>query len=348
MNSFYCFIAEGQSKHPDAIVLNKDDTVPQLLAERFPPAREYQSVTVAPDAWEYPAFGNLNDDGSNIDWNALWNAAFKYLVEKRGVSADSANAALQKTAANMIGTFVPITGKVTFGVPVEDEKPTQRTHEVFKIVTYREPYNFATHMFYRNTRVAIVKNVILSEPPPTESQIAEARKRIPTKKKGFGGVFVKRPELVFNRAIHDSFINTWNQDVAAALKGVENEKTDFPFYSAETAMSKLKKHVPYDEYPVTKEQVRQFRDLLTNALRAVNMSAIGEPEPKGIYNCFSTDEHQIKPFFEDILQVTNNEIIIIGPMPEHNNGCCAYKFTCTYYVIPAGKFYSMLNTLPQF
>jgi len=120
MNTFFFFIATGKSALSIADSSGADAKVPSVLYERYAPAKEYTRITVNPDEWEYPSFGLIDVNGGNIDWNALWNAAYAHLTKKRGVPPDAAKAALNKTKAHGIGTFAILTGTVTFGVPVEE------------------------------------------------------------------------------------------------------------------------------------------------------------------------------------------------------------------------------------
>ena len=116
---FYCFIATGMAGMAGQVIaVSHDDAVPQMLASRYSPAQGCPHRVFAADDWSYPAFGRVAEDGANIDWNKLWNAAFTHLVTKCGVPPAEAKAGLELTASHRIGTFVPLTGKVTFGVPV--------------------------------------------------------------------------------------------------------------------------------------------------------------------------------------------------------------------------------------
>ena len=119
MNTFYCFIAVGKSMVPSAAVFSSADKISQLLSERYEAAKSYHRTTVNPDEWAYPSFGLIDTAGSNIEWNALWDAAYRHLVEKCGVAPSAAKAGLEKTAMYKIGTFAYLTGRVTFGVPIE-------------------------------------------------------------------------------------------------------------------------------------------------------------------------------------------------------------------------------------
>lgn len=119
-NVFYVFIAKGEDIAPNMVVISHDNELPAMLKQRYPAAAQYRNVIVRPGEWDYPPYGIVAPDGSNVDWNALWNAAYRYLVNRRGVSPRAAKAGLEITANNGIGTFVPTTGKVTFGVPVEE------------------------------------------------------------------------------------------------------------------------------------------------------------------------------------------------------------------------------------
>ena len=127
-NTFYCFIAIGKNNlgAGQTVIIGNDAQVPAILKERYPAARDYSTRIIQQDSWQYPAFGPLSPDGSNIDWNSLWNAAHAYLVATESIPSELAASALQKTAQNKIGTFVYTSGKVTFGVPVEGHEASAK------------------------------------------------------------------------------------------------------------------------------------------------------------------------------------------------------------------------------
>lgn len=350
MNTFYCFIARGKSMAPDAMVLSSDDTLPQLLGECYAPAKDYQSVIVTADEWNYPDIGMVSPDGKNIDWNVLWNAAYDYLVKKRGVDPISAKSALEKTASNSIGTFVYITGKITFGVPVEETDAMSETkNKGFTLKTYSLPPKSMPHMFNRGAMAPVVVTISFIEAMPNEEQLAKARKRTPAKPKLIGNTFVKKPEDVFDLFIKDAFFNMYNMDSAADLCGKAYEATSLPIRGADYAFNKISKRLPYDSVSLDKAEVEKFVSLMIEALTAANAAITGLTQPKGVYNCYTTTDFHATPVTNDVTRIQVYEYIILGQEIQKNSiAYHCYELEFSFHIIQAGKAYAPLNLLPKF
>lgn len=349
MNTFYCFIARGKSMTPDAVVLSSDDTLPQLLSERYTPAKDYESVIVAAGEWNYPDIGMVSPDGKNIDWNVLWNAAYDYLVEKRGVSPISAKLALEKTASNSIGTFVYMTGKVTFGVPVEETAAmSEPKNKGFILKTYSLPPKSMPHMFNRGAIAPVVATVSFIEAMPNEEQLAEARKRTPAKPKLIGNTFVKKPEDVFDLFVKDAFFYMYNIDSAADLRGKAYEATSLPIRDVGYAFSKISKRLPYDNVSLDVAEVEKFASLMIEALTAANAAITGLTQPKGVYNCYTTTDFRATSVAHDVTRIQAYEYIILGQEIQNSITYHCYELEFSFHIIQVGKAYTPLNLLPKF
>ncbi len=349
MNTFYCFIAKGRSMAPNAVTLGSDNTLPQLLGERYAPAKAYQSVLIAADEWKYPDVGMVDPDGKNIDWNALWNAAYDYLVEKRGIAPANAKAALEKTAANSIGTFVYLTGKITFGVPVEEIDAVSAPKNMgFELKPYSSPPRSMPHMFDRGALAPVVAMVSFTEATPTDEQLAQVRKWTPAKQKLIGSTFVKKPEDVFGFFVNDPFFNMYNKDSAADLRGKAYEATALPIRDADYAFGRIAKRLPYADVSLDRAQVTKFAALMTQALTAVNTAATGLPQPKGVYNCFTTTDFHAAPVTQDVTRIQAYEYLILGQEMQNSIAYRCYEFEFTFHIIQVGKAYAPLKLLPKF
>ena len=349
MNTFYCFIAKGRSVAPNAVVLSSDDTLPQLLAQRYAPAMEYKSIIISPDEWSYPDIGIVSPDGNSIDWNTLWNAAHRYLVEKRGISPVNAKAALEITASNSIGTFVYTTSKVAFGVPVEEARAKVDVNfKEFTLKIHSAPPKSMPHMFQRGALAPIVATASFIEATPTDEQLAQARKKVPAKQKLIGNTFVKKPEDVFGVFVNDPFFIMYNIDHAADLHGKAYEIATLPIREVDDAFVKINKRLPYTDVSLNRIQVEKFAKLMTEALKAANSATVGLPQPKGVYNCYTTTDFNGISVTQDVTRIKASEYIILGQEIHNSIEYRCYEFEFNFHIIQVSKAYVPLNLLPRF
>lgn len=213
------------------------------------------------------------------------------------------------------------------------------------IVYYKDPPETMPHIWDK-VPVPVVAQVLLCEPEPTAEEIAAARARTPAKMKLFGNSFVKKPEEV-----PFYFFNSFFKDTYHAISSFSRE---LPVQYADSVIRQIEKRIPYENASVDRYEVQAFLDLLKKAIKMINAEQLNGTElPEAMYTCYQTTDIKSEPYgaADDLLRQTKCQYVFmqtdIGQKKQENFYLC-YRFDFTFYVIRAGKAWTLLRTVPAF